>query len=159
MPRTGRISQRETEPDPIFANQSVTKLINTVMRQGKKTIAQRHVYTALKLVKDKTGKDPLEVFEVAVRNVTPQMEVRSRRVGGAAYQVPAPIRGKRSLSLAMRWLVRGAKERSNKEYHTFSEKLAAELIDAANGEGAAFQRKITAHKMADANKAFAHFRW
>lgn len=159
MPRAGRVKTKELKPDLIFGNRMLSKLINNVMRQGKKTIAQRHVYKSLKIVESKSKQDPLEVFEQAVRNLTPQMEVRSRRVGGAAYQVPTPIRGRRGTSLALKWLVQGARKRENKEYHTFAEKLAAEIMDAANGEGIAFQRKITSHKMAEANKAFAHFRW
>lgn len=137
----------------------VAKLINNTMRCGKKALAQRHVYSAFNIIKEKHKKDPIEVFEIAVRNVAPQMEVRSRRVGGASYQVPTPVKGQRGLSLAIRWLVKGARQRPNSEYHTFTEKLAAEIVDAANGEGMAFQRKITSHKMAEANRAFAHFRW
>lgn len=129
------------------------------MRHGKKTVAQSHVYRTFELLSQKTGKNPLEILEIAIRNVTPQMEVRSRRVGGAAYQVPTPVKTRRGTSLALRWLIQGARSRPNREYHTFSEKLAAEIIDAANGEGAAFGRKVTSHKMAEANKAFAHFRW
>lgn len=159
MPRTGKITPRTTQPDPVYENLLLGKLINTVMRQGKKTIAQRHVYTALELMKDRGIQDPLVTFEAAVRNLTPQMEVRSRRVGGAAYQVPTPIKGSRGSSLALRWLIRGARNRPNSQYKTFSEKLATEILDAATGEGEAFQRKMTAHKMAEANKAFAHFRW
>lgn len=159
MPRTGRMTPREIEPDAIFRNKMVAKLINNTMRRGKKTLAQRHVYTAFKIIEQKHKKDPIEVFEIAVRNVTPQMEVHSRRVGGAAYQVPTPIKGRRGTSLAIRWLVEGAKKRPNSEYHTFAAKLAAEIMDASVSEGLAFQRKITSHKMAEANKAFAHFRW
>lgn len=129
------------------------------MKSGKKTLAQKHVYTSLKIIEKKVNKDPIEVFEEAIRNISPQMEVRSRRVGGAAYQVPTPIKRQRGFSLALRWLVAGARKRPNKEFHTFAEKLAAEIIDAANGEGQSFQRKITSHKMAEANRAFAHFRW
>lgn len=159
MSRSGKTPQRQIVPDPIYGNRTVTKLINVVMTQGKKTIAEHHVYATLNLIKEKQQKEPLEVFETAVRNITPQMEVRSRRVGGAAYQVPTPIRSSRSLSLALRWLVQEARKRSNREFKTFSEKLAAEIMDAARGEGMALQRKITSHKMAEANKAFAHFRW
>lgn len=159
MPRTGRITPKEVDPDAVYQHHTVSKLVNKVMRQGKKSVAERHVYKALALVQKKTGHDPIEVFEAALRNITPQMEVRSRRVGGAAYQVPTPIKGRRGISLALRWLVNGARERPSTQYHSFSEKLAAEILDAANGEGTAFQRKITAHKMAEANKAFAHFRW
>lgn len=159
MPRTGKISPRKINPDPIHNSVVVAKLINKLMKQGKRTVAQRHVYTAFRLLQDKMKKDPLEILEIAIRNLTPQMEVRSRRVGGAAYQVPTPIRGPRGISLAIRWLVEEARKRPNSQYHTFADKLAAEITDAANGEGQAFQRKITSHKMAEANKAFAHFRW
>lgn len=159
MPRTGHIRPRSTDPDTLYGNEKVAKLINYVMKSGKKSVAARHVYTAFAALQEKHQKDPLEVFETALRNLTPQMEVRSRRVGGAAYQVPTPIRPRRGISLALRWLVQGAGKRPNKEHHTFSEKLVAELLDAANAQGMAFQRKLTAHKMAEANKAFAHFRW
>jgi small subunit ribosomal protein S7 len=159
MPRTGKITPREIRPDPIYESRLLTKLVNSVMKQGKKSIAQKHVYSSLQIIKDKEHQEPLEIFETAVRNVTPQMEVRSRRVGGAAYQVPIPIKGKRGAALALRWLVQEARKRPNNQHHTFSEKLAAEIMDAARGEGMAFQKKITSHKMAEANKAFAHFRW
>ena len=159
MSRSGKTPQRKISPDPIYENRTVEKLISMVMRQGKKTIAQHHVYGALSLIKEKSKQDAIEVFETAIQNISPLMEVRSRRVGGAAYQVPTPIRGPRSLSLALHWLVAEARKRPNKEFRTFSEKLASEIMDAAKGEGMAFQRKITSHKMADANKAFAHFRW
>ncbi len=159
MSRSGKTSKRQIAPDSIYGDPTVAKLINMVMSRGKKTIAKHHVYTTFNLIKEKHQKEPLEVFEGALRNVSPQMEVRSRRVGGAAYQVPTPIRASRSLSLALRWLVKEARKRPNKDFKTFSEKLAAEIMDAARGEGMAFQRKITSHKMAEANKAFAHFRW
>lgn len=159
MPRTGRITPKTTKPDPIYKNPLVSKLINNVMKQGKKTTAQNHVYKALELIKKEKNENPIEIFETAIRNVTPQMEVRSRRVGGAAYQVPTPIKGRRATSLALRWLVKEANRRSNSQYHTFSQKLAAEIMDASQGEGLTFQRKITSHKMAEANKAFSHFRW
>lgn len=159
MPRTKRVKSREVKPDPIYGNLLVTKLINKTMREGKKTISQKHVYGAFQIVKDKYKKEPIEVFETAVRNVTPQMEVHSRRVGGAAYQVPTPVKSRRGASLAIRWIVEEARNRANREYHTFAEKLAAEIIAAASGEGSAFQRKINSHKMSEANKAFAHFRW
>lgn len=159
MPRTGKITPKETKPDPIYNNHLINKLINNVMKSGKKTVAQRHVYNSLEIIKEKQNKDPLEVFETALRNIVPQMEVRSRRVGGAAYQIPIPIKGRRGTSLALRWLVEESRKRPNNQYHTFAEKLAAEIMDASIGEGMAFQRKITSHKMAEANKAFAHFRW
>jgi len=159
MSRSGKTPKKPVTPDVIYGDRTITKLINMVMSQGKRTIAEHHVYTAMGLIKEKQQKDPIEVFETAVRNISPQMEVRSRRVGGAAYQVPTPIHTSRSLSLALRWLVKEARKRPNRECRTFSEKLAAEIIDASKGEGMAFQRKITSHKMAEANKAFAHFRW
>lgn len=159
MPRVKKATQRTVAQDPIYDHLLVNKFINHVMRRGKKTLAQRHVYHAFEIIRDREKKDPIEIFETAVRNATPQIEVRSRRIGGAAYQVPTPIRARRGTSLSLRWLVQGAKQRPNAQYHSFSEKLAQELLDAARGEGAAFQRKITSLKMAEANKAFAHFRW
>jgi small subunit ribosomal protein S7 len=129
------------------------------MRDGKRSVSEANVYRALNLVKTQTKKDPLEMLETAVKNITPQMEVRSRRVGGAAYQVPTPVRPNRATSLVIRWLITEALKRSSRDYHTFSAKLAAEIIDAAAGEGGAVQKKVSMHKMADANKAFAHFRW
>jgi len=129
------------------------------MRQGKKTIAQKHVYKAFDLVKEKTKRNPLEIFQEALENVKPKMEVRPRRVGGASYQVPIPVRGDRRESLAVRWLIQAAQARSNKEYHHFYEKLAAELMDAANRQGGAVAKKEEIHKIAEANRAFAHFRW
>ena len=129
------------------------------MIDGKKAVAENNVYGAMDIIKEKTKKDPLEVLEVALKNITPQMEVRSRRVGGAAYQVPMPVKTHRGNSLAVRWLVTEAQKLPNKEYHTYKEKLATEIIDAYNNEGRAIQKKITSQKMADANKAFAHFRW
>jgi small subunit ribosomal protein S7 len=129
------------------------------MRSGKKTVAQKQVYKALELVNQKTNQDPLLVFRVAIENIKPIMEVRARRVGGAAYQVPISVRSDRKQSLAIRWLIEYANQRPNKEYHTYAEKLAAELIDAANSQGLAMKKKEITHKMAEANKAFAHFRW
>lgn len=145
--------------DPVYNNRQISKLINRVMRNGKKSVAARQVYQALELVKQASQQDPLGVFEQAIRQITPQMEVRSRRVGGAAYQVPMPVKGPRGFSLAIRWLVTEANKRQNKEFHSYAEKLAAELLDAIKGEGGAVQKKLTFHKMAEANKAFAHFRW
>jgi small subunit ribosomal protein S7 len=159
MPRTGKIKPRKISGDVMYKNELISRLINGVMKSGKKSVAQKQVYDSFEIIKKREKKDPLEVFETAIKNITPQIEVRSRRVGGAAYQVPTPIKGKRSSSLALRWLIQEARKKPNKEFHQFSEKLAQEIIDASRGEGMAFQRKITAHKMADANKAFAHFRW
>ncbi len=129
------------------------------MRDGKKTVAENLVYSAMDIIKTKTTQNGIEVFETALENITPKIEVRSRRVGGAAYQVPTPVKGKRAFALAIRWLVIEAQKRGNAEYHTFAEKLATEIIDAANNQGGAVQKKLTMHKMAEANKAFAHFRW
>src|SRR3989344_340099 len=151
--------QRQAKPDYFFGSMVVTKLINRGMRQGKKTVAEKHIYKAFELIKEKTKQSPVEVLERALANIAPQMEVRSRRVGGAAYQVPMPVRQRRGSSLSIRWLIQEANKRPNKDYHTFADKLAAEIMAAANNEGGAITRKITAHKMADANKAFAHFRW
>lgn len=157
--RSKKAKRRPTTKDPLYESRQVTKLINKVMKDGKKSVAQRHVYAAFDVIKAKTKQDPLEVFEAALKNIAPQMKVRSRRVGGAAYQVPMPVKPHHGSSLAIRWLVTEANKRSNKEFHTFTEKLAAEIIDASNNLGGAVQQKINAHKMADANKAFAHFRW
>jgi len=153
MARSKTIRPRTNIPDPKFANRTVAKLINRAMKSGKKTVAQAQVYEALDLVSQKTKQDALEVLDLALKNIVPQMEVRS------AYQVPTPVRTNRGTSLAVRWLVSEAGKRPNREFHTFSEKLAAELLDAVNGEGGAVQKKINSHKMAEANKAFAHFRW
>ena len=146
-------------PDPIYQNRLVTRLINQVMRDGKKSIAQKQVYQALDLVESKTKQEPLSVFQEALENIKPLMEVRSRRVGGAAYQVPAPVRGERKETLAIRWLIQAARKRPNKEYHHFSEKLCAEILDAQQKMGEAIKKRENVHKMAEANKAFAHFRW
>lgn len=147
------------DADPVYGNRQLTKLVNRVMVAGKKSIAQQHVYRALSVAAEKTKKEPIRVFEDAIAQVTPKMEVRSRRVGGASYQVPAPVRGLRGFSLAVRWLVEEARKRPNGQFHTFAEKLAAELMDAGKGEGGAVQKKLAMHKQAEANKAFAHFRW
>lgn len=159
MPRTGKIKPRDISPDPLYHSQELSKLINRVMKSGKKTLAQRHVYSALEIIKDKTKKNPLEIFDTAIRNITPQMLVRSRRVGGATYQVPVPVRGRKGFSLAVRWLVEESRKRPNSKHHTYADKLAAELLEAASGEGGSITRKLNAHKQAEANKAFAHFRW
>ncbi len=150
---------RPITPDPVYQDTMITKLINRVMRDGKKTVAQKSVYGALEVIKEKTGQDPIELFRTAIENIRPQMEVRARRIGGAAYQVPSPVRGPRKDSLAIRWLLLAATARPNTEFHTMSEKLAAELIDASNQTGGAIKKKLDTHRMAEANKAFAHFRW
>lgn len=151
--------KRIVNPDPVYNNVMVTKLINRVMFDGKKSVARKQVYKALDILKDKTGKNPIEVFDTAIENIRPQMEVRARRIGGAAYQVPSPVRGPRKDSLAIRWLVTAATARSNSQYHSMGEKLAAELIDALALAGGAVKKKLDTHRMAEANKAFAHFRW
>jgi small subunit ribosomal protein S7 len=156
MPRKGAISQRATTPDLVFSNQTVTRLINKVMTRGKKSTAERIVYTALDSVKEKSGKEPVKVLEQALHNIMPVLEVRPRRVGGATYQVPVEVRPERRVSLGMRWLVQYARQRSGR---TMREKLAAEILDASNSAGAAVKRREDTHKMAEANKAFAHYRW
>ena len=147
------------QPDSKFNSITIARIINRAMKSGKKTVIENQVYSALDLLNKKTGKDPIEVLDQALKNITPQMEVRSRRVGGAAYQVPIPVRTHRGSTLAIRWLVNEAAKRPNAQFHTYAEKLAAEILEATNEQGGAVQKKINAHKMADANKAFAHFRW
>jgi small subunit ribosomal protein S7 len=159
MSRTGKYKKRPPQPDSIYNDLLVTRLINRVMKDGKKTIAQKQVYRAFDLIKDQAQKDPLKIFHQAIDNIKPTMEVRARRVGGAAYQIPMPVSGDRREALAIRWLIQFANARPNKQYHTFAEKLAAELNDAYNNEGLAIKKKTDTHRMAEANKAFAHFRW
>jgi small subunit ribosomal protein S7 len=159
MPRRGGVRKRKVNPDPVYKNRVVAKFINRCMLNGKKSVAQKHVYAAFEIVKEKTKDDPVKIFSRALENIKPNMEVRARRVGGAAYQVPMPVRGNRKQSLAIRWLIEAARSRSASEYHSFSEKLSAEIIDAANGEGAAVKKKSDMERMAEANRAFAHFRW
>ena len=144
--------------DPIYGNRLLTRFINRVMKSGKKSIAQDVVYKALDSIKEK-GEDPVKVFETAINNVGPKMEVKARRVGGASYQVPTEVRGDRRVALAMRWIIQFAKKRANKEYKTFAEKLAVELLDASKGQGEAIKKRDTMHRMAEANRAFAHFKW
>lgn len=150
---------RSTPEDTVYHSVMVAKLINRSMRDGKKSAAERQVHNALKLIAEKTNTDPIEFFQNALENIRPQMEVRARRIGGAAYQVPVPVRGPRKDSLALRWLIDAARARPNSEYHSFALKLAAEIIDASNNQGAAIKKKLDMHRMAEANKAFAHFRW
>lgn len=157
--RAKKAPKRPQPVDPRFHSFKVAKLINRSMRDGKKTVAQKQVYMALDLVQETLQRDPLEIFDEVLQKVTPTMEVRSRRVGGASYQVPMPVRPERGFALAVRWLVTEANKRPNRSYHSYAEKLAAEMLDALKEEGGSFQKKITTHKMADANKAFAHFRW
>jgi len=156
MPRRRRISKRQVLPDPLYHKESVTKFINGLMRRGKRSVAENLFYTAMKTIEEKTGNTGIETFEKAVSNVRPVLEVRSRRVGGATYQVPVEIRMDRQQALAYRWLITYAKERSEK---TMADQLAAELTAASKNEGASVKKKEDTHKMAEANKAFAHFRW
>jgi len=156
MPRKGPVPKREIIGDPKFGNKLVTKFVNMIMIKGKKSTAERIVYGSMDVISKKTGKDPLSVFQSALDNSMPLIEVRPRRVGGATYQVPVEVRQERRLSLSMRWLIGAARNRSGK---TMMEKLAAELADAAQGIGAAVKKREDTHRMADANKAFAHYRW
>ena len=156
MPRKGFIAKRDVLPDPLYNSKVVTKLINNVMLDGKKSVAQGIVYGAFDIIKEKEQKDPLEVFETALENIMPVLEVKARRVGGATYQVPLEIRPERRQTLGLRWLVTYARKRHEK---TMAEKLAGEIIDAINGNGGAFKKKEDTHRMAEANKAFAHYKW
>ena len=156
MPRRGFIAKRDVIADPVYNSKLVTKLINNVMLDGKKTVAQKIVYDAFDIIKEKEQKDPLEVFEEALNNVMPVLEVKARRVGGATYQVPLEIRPERRQTLGLRWLVIYARNRHEK---TMAEKLAAEIMDAIAGNGGAFKKKEDMHRMAEANKAFAHYKW
>lgn len=156
MPRRGSVPKRKIKPDPKYGSELIAKFINCVMRRGKKSVAEKIVYGAFEIIQSKYKKDPLEVFHQAIENVKPRMEVRSRRVGGATYQVPMEIRPERRTSLAMRWIIQFAKGRGERG---MKEKLAAELIDASQGKGASIKKKEDTHKMAEANKAFSHYRW
>jgi small subunit ribosomal protein S7 len=158
MPRRGRAKPRKVESDPLYKNRLVAKLINRSMRDGKKSVAQKQVYGAFDIIKEK-GDDPIKVFSQALAAIKPTMEVRPRRVGGAAYQIPLPVRGLRRESLAIRWLIFAARARPNSEYHTYAEKLAAELMDAAKSEGGAVKKRQDIERLAEANRAFSHFRW
>jgi small subunit ribosomal protein S7 len=158
MARKGQIKPRKIEPDPVYKNRLVSKLINRAMRDGKKSVAQKQVYRALEIIKEQ-NLDPIKVFTEAINNIKPSMEVRPRRIGGAAYQVPVAVRGPRKESLAIRWLVMAARSRSNSDYHSFAEKLVAEIMDASKGEGLAVKKRQEMERMAEANRAFAHFRW
>lgn len=151
-----KVEKRIIQPDPVYNNATVAKFINQVMREGKKTIARKIVYRAFDIVKEKTKKEPLEVFEQALNNAGPLVEVKSRRIGGATYQVPREVRGDRKITLAMRWILLGARSRRGKPMR---EKLAQELMDAAKNEGWAVKKKTDTHRMAEANRAFAHFAW
>ena len=156
MPRRGFIAKRDVLPDPIYNSKVVTRLINNIMLDGKKGVAQKIVYDAFDIIKEKTGKEPLEVFEQAMENVMPQLEVKARRVGGSTYQVPIEVRPARRETLGLRWITLYSRQRSEK---TMKERLANEILDAVNSQGSAFKKKEDTHKMAEANKAFAHFRW
>lgn len=156
MPRKGYIAKREILADPIYNNTTVTKFINQIMLSGKKGVAESICYNAFDIIQEKTGKDPLEVFEAALKNVMPVLEVKARRVGGANYQVPIEVRAERRQTLGLRWLVLYSRKRGEK---TMQERLAGELMDAANNTGGAVKKKDDTHKMAEANKAFAHYRW
>jgi len=151
-----KIKRHPIIPDPVYSNITVARFINQIMRKGKKTIARKIVYNAFDIIKEKTKKEPLEVFELALRNVSPLLEVKSKRVGGATYQVPVEVKGERKMALAMRWIISGAKSKKGKPMR---EKLAAELMDAANNTGWAIKKKADTHRMAEANRAFAHFAW
>jgi small subunit ribosomal protein S7 len=156
VPRRAEISVRTLDPDPVYESQLVTQLINKVMNDGKKSVAEKIVYDALALVSERSGKPPLEVLDGAVKSVTPVLEVRSRRVGGANYQVPVEVPQRRARTLAVRWIVTNARDRREKG---MSQKLAGEILDALNQQGGAFKRKDDVYRMAQANKAFAHYRW
>jgi len=151
-----KIKRHPIIPDPVYNNITVARFINQIMRKGKKTIARKIVYNAFDIIKEKTKKEPLEVFELALRNASPLLEVKSKRVGGATYQVPVEVKGERKMALAMRWIILGAKSKKGKPMR---EKLAAELMDAANNTGWAIKKKTDTHRMAEANRAFAHFAW
>lgn len=156
MPRKGFIPKRDVLPDPIFGDKVVTKLINQVMTDGKRGVAQKICYDAFDLIKQRTSKDPMEVFEQAMNNIMPVLEVKARRVGGATYQVPIEVRTDRRQTLGLRWLVGYARKRGEK---TMMQRLAGELMDAANNTGSSVKKKEDTHRMAEANKAFAHYRW
>jgi small subunit ribosomal protein S7 len=159
MPRRGSVKARKIEKDPIYGNVLVTKLINRSMRDGKKSVVQREIYKAFEIIEEKTKENPVEVFLRALENIRPTMEVRPRRVGGAAYQVPMPVRGNRQESLAIRWLIEAARSRPNSEFHTYADKMAVEIMDASKGEGLAVKKRQDVEHAAEANRAFAHFRW
>ena len=156
MPRRGNVPKRDVLPDPVYNSKLVTKLINSIMLDGKKGVAQKIVYDAFDIIKEKTGKNPSEAFEAAMENVMPVLEVKSRRVGGSNYQVPMDVRPERRQTLGLRWITAYSRSRGEK---TMKERLAAEIMDAMNGTGNSVKKCDDVHKMAEANKAFAHFRW
>ncbi len=156
MPRRGFVPKRDVLPDPLYNSKLVTKLINNIMYDGKKGVAQKIVYDAFEIVKEKTGKDPVEAFNEAMENIMPSLEIKARRVGGATYQVPMEVRPERRQTLGLRWITLYSRNRGEK---TMRERLAGEIMDAINGTGGAVKKREDTHKMAEANKAFAHFRW
>ena len=156
MPRRGNIAKRDVLPDPVYGSKVVTRLINNIMIDGKKGVAQKIVYGAFDIVAEKTGKEPLEAFEEAMENVMPVLEVKARRMGGATYQVPIEVRPDRRQTLGLRWITKYSRERNEK---TMKERLAGEILDALNSTGGACKKRDETHKMAEANKAFAHYRW
>ena len=156
MPRRGKISKRDVLPDPLYGSKLVTKLVNNIMLDGKKGVAQKIVYDAFAIVEAKMGQNPLEVFEAALENIMPVLEVKARRVGGSTYQVPMEVRAERRQTLGLRWLVSYSRNRGER---TMAERLAAEIVDAKNSMGGAFKKKEETHRMAEANKAFAHYRY
>ena len=156
MPRRGNVPKREVLPDPMYNSVLVTKLVNSIMLDGKKGVAQKVVYDAFAMIEEKTGKAPLEVFTAAMENIMPSLEVKARRVGGATYQVPIEVRADRRQTLGLRWLTAYSRARSEK---TMKEKLANEIIDASNNTGSSVKKREDTHKMAESNKAFAHYRW
>ena len=156
MPRRGNVPKREVLPDPIYNSVLVTKLVNSIMLDGKKGVAQKVVYEAFDTIKEKTGNDPMEVFQTAMENIMPSLEIKARRVGGATYQVPMEVRPVRRQTLGLRWLTAYSRARSEKR---MAERLAGEIMDAANNTGNAVKKREDTHKMAEANKAFAHYRW
>ncbi|MFD0961936.1 30S ribosomal protein S7 [Paenibacillus chungangensis] len=156
MPRKGPVTKRDVLPDPVYNSKLVTRLINRIMIDGKRGVAQTLLYDAFKLIQERTGNEPMEVFETALKNIMPVLEVKARRVGGANYQVPIEVKPERRTALALRWLVNYSRNRGEK---TMQERLAAEIIDASNNTGASVKKREDTHKMAEANKAFAHYRW
>ncbi|EPY06940.1 30S ribosomal protein S7 [Paenibacillus sp. E194] len=156
MPRKGPVTKRDVLPDPVYNSKLVTRLINRIMLDGKRGVAQSILYNSFEIIRERTGNDPMEVFEAALKNIMPVLEVKARRVGGSNYQVPIEVKPERRTSLGLRWLVNYSRNRGEK---TMEERLAAEIIDASNNTGAAVKKREDTHKMAEANKAFAHYRW
>ncbi|MEG0331016.1 MAG: 30S ribosomal protein S7 [Clostridium sp.] len=156
MPRKGHVPKRDVLADPIYGSKVVTKLINKVMLDGKRGVAQQVCYDAFEIIREKTGKDPVEVFDEAMNNVMPLLEVKARRIGGATYQVPIEVRAERRQTLGLRWMIDAARKRGEKR---MSERVAGEILDAANNSGSAYKKKEDTHRMAEANKAFAHYKW